>query len=89
MAVDASYALGHGGAPAGTLVDFFPFGNLVPASPRFPRLNCFLVKHLPNWMARSQSLKFARDWKWAIEQIHEAPFAAVEKAIVSSLFVNF
>lgn len=27
MAADASYALGHGGAPAGTLVDFFPFGK--------------------------------------------------------------
>jgi len=28
MAIDASYALGHGGAPAGTLVDFFPFSML-------------------------------------------------------------
>ncbi|PVH80134.1 cytochrome P450 [Cadophora sp. DSE1049] len=64
MAVDASYALGHGGAPAGTVVDFFPF-----------------IKYLPNWLARSQSLKFARDWKWAIQQIHNAPFAAVEKEI--------
>jgi len=27
MAIDASYALGHGGAPAGTVVDFFPFSN--------------------------------------------------------------
>ena len=41
------------------------------------------MKYLPNWLARSQSLKFARDWKWAIQQIHNAPFAAVEKEIVS------
>ena len=36
MATDASYALGHCGAPAGTLTDFFPFGasnfniNIIP-----------------------------------------------------------
>ncbi|KAK3064868.1 hypothetical protein LTS18_003188, partial [Coniosporium uncinatum] len=30
MSVDASYALGHGGAPAGTLVDFFPFITKLP-----------------------------------------------------------
>lgn len=64
MAVDASYALGHGGAPGGTVVDFFP-----------------ILKHFPNWLARSWSLKFARDWRWAIRQIHDAPFAAVRKDI--------
>ncbi|TRM65090.1 cytochrome P450 [Schizophyllum amplum] len=30
MAADASYALGHGGAPAGTLVDFFPLLRYIP-----------------------------------------------------------
>ena len=30
MAVDASYALGHGGAPAGTPVDFFPPSKDLP-----------------------------------------------------------
>ncbi|EFX03575.1 cytochrome p450 monooxygenase [Grosmannia clavigera kw1407] len=60
MAVDASYALGHGGAPAGTLVDFFP-----------------LFKSFPSWLLRDRSLQFARDWRWAIRQIHDAPFAAV------------
>ncbi|KAL3293198.1 cytochrome p450 [Colletotrichum asianum] len=60
MAIDASYALGHGGAPAGTLVDFFPF-----------------IKHLPDWLIRDRSLKFARDWRWAIRRIHDAPYAAV------------
>ncbi|KII95683.1 hypothetical protein PLICRDRAFT_48632 [Plicaturopsis crispa FD-325 SS-3] len=62
MAVDASYALGHGGAPAGTPVDFFPS-----------------LRYLPNWLARSWSLKFARDWRWAIRQIHDIPFAAVQE----------
>ncbi|KAJ6443854.1 O-methylsterigmatocystin oxidoreductase [Purpureocillium lavendulum] len=30
VAADASYALGHGGAPAGTPVDFFPFMRWLP-----------------------------------------------------------
>lgn len=30
MAEDASYALGHGGPPAGTLVDFFPALRCLP-----------------------------------------------------------
>ncbi|OLN87232.1 Cytochrome P450 2D26 [Colletotrichum chlorophyti] len=59
IAEDASYALGHGGAPAGTLVDFFPF-----------------AKHLPNWLVRDRSLKFARDWRWAIRRLHDDPYAA-------------
>lgn len=73
MAVDASYALGHGGAPAGTLVDFFP-----------------LIRHFPNWLARSRSLKFARDWRWAIRKIHDAPYEAVveSKAKENSLIQN-
>lgn len=64
IATDASYALGHGGAPAGTPVDFFP-----------------ILKHIPNFIARSRSLKFARDWKWSIRAIHDVPFAAVQKDI--------
>ncbi|GKT44721.1 tryptamine 4-monooxygenase [Colletotrichum spaethianum] len=60
IATNASYALGHAGAPAGTPADFFPF-----------------LKHLPNWLVRDRSLKFARDWKWAIQQLHDVPYAAV------------
>ncbi|KAF2471439.1 cytochrome P450 [Lindgomyces ingoldianus] len=71
MAIDASYALGHGGAPAGTLVDFFP-----------------IVKSLPNWLVRDRSLKFARDWRWAIRQIHEAPYAAGEKRSIEASLVR-
>jgi cytochrome P450 len=71
MAIDASYALGHGGAPAGTLVDFFPF-----------------IKNLPNWLVRDRSLKFARDWRWAIRQIHEAPYAVGEKQSMEASLVR-
>jgi cytochrome P450 len=67
MAVDASYALGHGGAPAGTLVDFFPF-----------------FKSFPSWLLRNRALKFARDWRWAIRQIHDAPYEAVTGAKAQS-----
>ncbi|KIY53510.1 cytochrome P450 [Fistulina hepatica ATCC 64428] len=62
MAIDASYALGHGGAPAGTPVDFFPF-----------------LRYLPNWIVRSSSLRFAREWRWAIRAIHEVPFEEVQE----------
>lgn len=56
VAADASYALGHGGAPAGTPVDFFPF-----------------MKSLPSF-CHDWSLKFARDWRWAIDNIHNKPY---------------
>ncbi|KAF2765113.1 cytochrome P450 [Teratosphaeria nubilosa] len=59
IATDASYALGHGGAPAGTPVDFFP-----------------LLRWLPDMFCSPRSLKFAREWRWSIRKIHDAPFAA-------------
>lgn len=59
MATDASYALGHGGAPAGTPVDFFP-----------------ILKSLPQ-VFHDRSLRFARQWKWAIQAIHNKPYEAV------------
>ncbi|CAM1501838.1 Fc.00g038220.m01.CDS01 [Cosmosporella sp. VM-42] len=59
VATDASYALGHGGAPAGTPVDFFP-----------------ILKSLPSWF-HDRSLKFTRDWKWAIRNLHDKPYDEV------------
>ena len=35
------------------------------------------VRHLPNWLARSSSLKFARAWRWSIRAIHDKPYAAI------------
>ncbi|KAK3191175.1 hypothetical protein K4F52_002761 [Lecanicillium sp. MT-2017a] len=58
VAADASYALGHGGAPAGTPVDFFP-----------------ILRYLPRWF-HDRSLKFANDWRWAIQKLHNKPFDA-------------
>ncbi|KAH9832690.1 Cytochrome-P450 monooxygenase [Teratosphaeria destructans] len=66
IATDASYALGHGGAPAGTPVDFFP-----------------LLRWLPDMICSSRSLRFARDWRWSIRKIHDAPFAAATKQTAS------
>lgn len=59
VARDASYALGHGGTPAGTPVDFFPFLRWLPSA------------------LHDKSLKFARDWRWAIVNLHDKPFEAV------------
>ncbi|WDK10205.1 cytochrome P450 1A2 [Colletotrichum graminicola] len=61
IAIDASYALGHVGAPAGTLVDFFPF-----------------LTHLPNWLVRDRSLEFPREWKRAIQRLHDVPYSEVK-----------
>ncbi|KAF9515847.1 hypothetical protein BS47DRAFT_1376141 [Hydnum rufescens UP504] len=38
-----------------------------------------LLRHLPDWLPRPSSLKFARKWRWAIEQLYEVPFAAVQE----------
>jgi cytochrome P450 len=59
VARDASYALAHGGAPAGTPVDFFPFLRWLPSK------------------LHDRSLKFAKQWKWAIVNLHDKPFDAV------------
>ncbi|KAF4120872.1 Cytochrome P450 [Geosmithia morbida] len=67
LAADASYALGHGGAPAGTPVDFFP-----------------ILKSMP-WVFHDRSLEFARQWKWAIQAIHNKPY---EAAVASDEKVN-
>lgn len=88
MAIDASYALGHGGAPAGTLVDFFPLGKYLSKTAiqldiKADRI--LKVRHLPSWLVRSRTLKFARDWKWAIRQIHEGPFADVRKQMAEGI----
>ncbi|CAI6093863.1 unnamed protein product [Clonostachys chloroleuca] len=59
IATDASYALGHGGAPGGTPVDFFP-----------------ILRNLP-MLFHDRSLKFARDWRFAIRNLHDKPYEAV------------
>ena len=44
-----------------------------------PRLFSSVVRFLPDWLARSSSLKFARDWRWSIRAIHDKPFAAISE----------
>lgn len=39
------------------------------------------IRHLPNWLANSAALKHARDSKFAIERLHNAPWAATEPDI--------
>lgn len=40
-----------------------------------------LIRHLPNWLARSSPLKHARDSGPAIQTLHNAPWAATEPDI--------
>ena len=35
------------------------------------------MRYLPNWLARSKSLKFARDWRGAVRRIHDEPYKVV------------
>lgn len=38
-----------------------------------------IFKSVPDWLARSKPLKHARDWKYAIQDLHEIPFADLQK----------
>ncbi|KAL2691695.1 hypothetical protein Neosp_002084 [[Neocosmospora] mangrovei] len=37
-----------------------------------------LARHLPDWIVRDWSLRFARQWRWAIQKLHDVPFAAAQ-----------
>ncbi|KAM0239281.1 hypothetical protein ACHAPO_003252 [Fusarium lateritium] len=63
IANDAMYATGNGGVPANSVVDLVPFGN---------------IRYLPDWLVNDWSLRFARQWRWAITKLHEVPFAAAQ-----------
>ncbi len=47
-----------------------PAGTIVDLFP--------LIRHFPNWLARSAPLKHARDSKFAIQRLHNEPWAATE-----------
>ncbi|KAI5463339.1 cytochrome P450 [Mariannaea sp. PMI_226] len=36
------------------------------------------ARHLPDWLIRDWALRFARKWRWAIEKLHDVPFAAAQ-----------
>ncbi|KAH9884384.1 putative cytochrome P450 oxidoreductase [Xylariomycetidae sp. FL2044] len=68
MALDVEEATGEGGVPAGSLVDFFPPLRVVPNS--ISRLTSLL-----------RPLVHARRTKPLIQQLHDAPWDAVEPSI--------
>ncbi|GKT59242.1 cytochrome P450 [Colletotrichum tofieldiae] len=39
------------------------------------------ARHLPDWLARDWSLKFAREWGWAIQKLHDVPFAVAQDEV--------
>ncbi|OLN88226.1 O-methylsterigmatocystin oxidoreductase 1 [Colletotrichum chlorophyti] len=39
------------------------------------------ARHLPNWLVRDWSLKFARQWGWAIQKLHDIPFAVAQEEV--------
>ncbi|KAH6895490.1 cytochrome P450 [Thelonectria olida] len=36
------------------------------------------ARHLPDWLIRDWALRFARKWRWAIEKLHDVPFAVAQ-----------
>ncbi|KAM0419320.1 hypothetical protein ACHAPD_002879 [Fusarium lateritium] len=36
------------------------------------------IRYLPDWLVNDWSLRFARQWRWAITKLHEVPFAAAQ-----------
>lgn len=90
IANDAMYATGNGGAPANSIVDLVPLGK----ARKNPLGPCYVVgvthalstaRHLPDWIVRDWSLRFARQWRWAIQKLHDVPFAAAQSEHVSQL----
>lgn len=47
-----------------------------------------IFKYAPNWLARSRPLKHARDWKYAILNLHEIPFANLQKEMKEGIAQN-
>jgi hypothetical protein len=45
----------------------------------------FSARYLPDWFLRDWPLKFARDWRWAIEKLHNVPFECARADAVSDL----
>ncbi|KPM38746.1 hypothetical protein AK830_g7818 [Neonectria ditissima] len=43
-----------------------------------------LARHLPDWLIRDWPLRFARQWRWAIQKLHDVPFAVAQAEHVSS-----
>ncbi|KAH7248763.1 cytochrome P450 [Fusarium redolens] len=41
------------------------------------------VRYLPDCIVRDLSLRFARQWRWAIKKIHNVPFAAAQAEYVT------
>ncbi|KAI8679652.1 hypothetical protein NCS57_00243600 [Fusarium keratoplasticum] len=83
IANDAMYATGNGGAPANSIVDLVPLGKARknPHGPLYVvRVTHALstARHLPDWIVRDWSLRFARQWRWAIQELHDVPFAAAQ-----------
>ncbi|KAF4950978.1 hypothetical protein FGADI_7850 [Fusarium gaditjirri] len=42
------------------------------------------VRYLPDCIVRDWSLRFARQWRWAIRKLHDVPFAAAQAEFLTS-----
>ncbi|RGP73506.1 hypothetical protein FSPOR_2088 [Fusarium sporotrichioides] len=81
IANDAMYATSNGGVPANSVVDLVPFGKgatYLAGVQRKLANRLFPVRYLPDWLVNDWSLRFARQWRWAITKLHDMPFAAAQ-----------
>ncbi|GKU14963.1 unnamed protein product [Fusarium langsethiae] len=75
------YATSNGGVPANSVVDLVPFGKgatYLAGVQRKLANRLFPVRYLPDWLVNDWSLRFARQWRWAITKLHDMPFAAAQ-----------
>jgi hypothetical protein len=87
LANDQNYALQNSGTPGSTLIDLFPFckHHLLITSSRYLTNGSIVgiqVRHMPRWFPGTYYANFARDWRPAIEKMHNVPFEIVQMQMV-------
>ncbi|KAK7457634.1 cytochrome P450 1A2 [Colletotrichum acutatum] len=95
MAADASYALGHGGAPAGTLVDYFPFVRYLPdwlvrdRSLRFARTWSWAIRQIHDAPYAAVAAKRTQDREHSlVKTLLEQRAEQMESGIVPELSID-
>jgi hypothetical protein len=83
IAEKALEGMAKAAAPGAFLVDVFPWCECCSRAKWYP-IDCdAIVKYVPDWMPGAGFQKKAANWKKYVLEMRDAPFAAVQKALVS------
>src|ERR1700722_2752448 len=91
LANDHDDAINNCGPPGSTPVDFFPFCKQLSFYHQCS--GCLKnwsivreqVQHMPRWFPGAFYAGYARDWRPAVEKMHNVPFELVQKQMVRCL----